>query len=535
MRNIKRYYFLTNPEDVDLFLKETNYDQTDNIDSFLIHPLYCGKTTEDNLKARYALYIYLRKAELEIQRKETVKDRIALYLKASQMMLNIDSMGITYEDKLINALQKLRLIRYHYGDLTVKYIEPKNVITFFEDPTFYERQYKKDLKEMVGHYITIADGGNDIYLTENGITHGSWALFIDYKLKGEDTGIEFLRRTVDQLTKAEQKGAVMLDKNSLYVFTNNQNYSEVPLDSPIKQYLKEHLPLLENADNLKIENYESVEESLPSDFVEGCIEQITKDRMTNALENKWLICNEVTLKRDYGWRYINTNMIYAELDKKRNLQEINKGCYYMAKALGIPFNSIGCHKIGLSIKPPQKSTRDGQALAYFSTKDQEIVLYNEIGEGSLAHEWGHALDCLCGEAVFPHDLWQRIRYMTSPAHIPAKYRKQCMRIPDFEEAFNKGLAFVKALTKDENGKSLPFFRESGHTWAPKYHKTPTEVLARSLSKVVNMKMKEEGIYKSICFSKDEAVSYVPSDKEAKYLEPVIMKFIQFTTNYYQKN
>lgn len=35
MRDIKRYYFLTNPEDVDLFLKETNYDQTDNLS--LIH------------------------------------------------------------------------------------------------------------------------------------------------------------------------------------------------------------------------------------------------------------------------------------------------------------------------------------------------------------------------------------------------------------------------------------------------------------------------------------------------------------------
>ena len=162
------------------------------------------------------------------------------------------------------------------------------------------------------------------------------------------------------------------------------------------------------------------------------------------------------------------------------------GCVYslldLEKVIGI--KKIGFKKISIAFGA---RGRKG-AAAHFETNTFAINLTKEYGVNSLAHEYGHALDCFFGTFI---DQDKDFRYLSggkSPGSIQGKKivaRKNTLRY------YMQDLLHVIAY--DENGALSDYYKRLKKNSIGGYWIASTEIFARTFEQYIQYQLQQKGI------------------------------------------
>ncbi|MBL8421758.1 MAG: hypothetical protein JNK92_14120, partial [Dechloromonas sp.] len=94
-------------------------------------------------------------------------------------------------------------------------------------------------------------------------------------------------------------------------------------------------------------------------------------------------------KEAFGFRGVNFGKYVKQDQRQAHLNAAYDALYDLADTLGVPPRALGLNgMLGLAIG----AQGSGMALAHFVPGQNEINITRDKGAGSLAHEWGHALD-----------------------------------------------------------------------------------------------------------------------------------------------
>lgn len=513
----KNYYFLTNPADYELLAKSIDRVESNSIDidSILMSPLFCDYGNEVYYKIAFAVY---RLARLYIKYMDRGIDMIRLGLKTSEVLRNLESEvpnPENLEEATWKAITLTGIAGSSYGKM------------WFITDSLTKSQFREHMEggwrraeniesaylDYMDYFYKLVHVSGSQYLTKLGfcdIERGWGCITVsnmpsDYKRK---FSVYDSFRNFENLTKEEQEGAIHVSEEDFCV-VYQPVFDIIPDDNPLKEEMRNYLPRPQNIEIMR-QGIPEGNEKAYFDIYKGWV-------MENAWENKFYLCSDETITRDYGLMKLTLppKEKMTEMEYKRAMQEINKGLYDMAQALGIPETSIGKGILKLKVEIVDMGTN---TLAYYNPRITEIVLHHKIGVGSFAHEWFHYLDNRLAKKAFTPEIGCRIHFYTySTKKIPK--RLLMARMPEEGE---EAVEFFHSITKDEKNHSLVYYRESGKTGSPTYHKDPTEILARVGSRIVRLKMNRQGIIESLCFDVErDYLPHIPQNEEADYLEPKI--------------
>lgn len=509
------YYFLTNPEDYELLYDSMLEAWSKGVynQAFLMDPIFIDYEKPETYLVAYGVYAFA--VRFMSGPWADLKTRVKTGLKVSETLRNLESIieGVQDVDEAVwMALIDTGVVGSSYGKAWIQtpHLDMSHVKLAVEQGkkegalVLSGEKYKEYMKYFYQNMVITGT----VYLTKLGFCRGKypWGSITVSRTPEMYARIPIYGsyRSFEELTKVEKVGTITL-KDCTVISAYPPVYESIPDSSPLKEEMKQYLP--------KPENIKNIEQGMPEGNEREYFYIYKGWVLQNAIENKLYLCSEETILRDYGLRAFtfNNSKAVPKLEYKQTLQEINKGLYDMANILGIPEQSIGKGHLALTV---QKDYGRSSALAYYSSNCTEIVLYQNKGYGSFAHEWFHYLDNMMNREAFA----KKGVYYTYASIAKAKQVLKRINPEEYELASN----FFTSITKDDSNKSLVFYRESGKSGRPTYHKDPTEVLARVGSKVVMLKMKREGIQDSICFDNvGESYPHVPQGEEVKYLEPKI--------------
>ena len=176
----------------------------------------------------------------------------------------------------------------------------------------------------------------------------------------------------------------------------------------------------------------------------------------------------------------------------------------MSQALGIPCSSISLdHRLAIAFG----SRGSGNALAHYEIDREVINLTRMKGAGSLAHEWGHALD-----------------YISKDILGVEKYRKFFGNLfHNFKYINSKQTEFYKNSVQMDREYS-----KAGHG----YWSSDVELFARAFACYVKDKLSEIGIENDyLCGHSEDAVTLdgkfaVPVGEERKAINELFDELIQ---------
>lgn len=177
-----------------------------------------------------------------------------------------------------------------------------------------------------------------------------------------------------------------------------------------------------------------------------------------------------------GNNYINEFGIYGgEYGNWLNQKERKASLYCgyeafrdLAEALNINDNDIS---LGGRLSIAFGSRGHGTALAHYEPLREVINLTKMKGAGSLAHEWGHALDYILGTKLFGQKLISTSNYIGSGVINVMKYNGH-----KETEFYKNAKALDQYYSKSDKG----------------YWSSPTEMFARCFACYVYDKLKEKG-------------------------------------------
>lgn len=154
-----------------------------------------------------------------------------------------------------------------------------------------------------------------------------------------------------------------------------------------------------------------------------------------------------------------------------------EGLKRLAKIIAYPYRKMGFgNKLTLGIG---SRGRGGGAKAHFESWNMTINMTKTKGEGSLAHEWAHALDLVLGNGK---------KYASGGRSTRKTTNVNILRDKTVEGAFERlfdALYYNKDSTKTK-------FNETVSKWSP-YWNYRTEVFARTIQAYVFYKNNEKGI------------------------------------------
>lgn len=518
----KNYYFLTNPYDYELLAKSLDKVESNllDVDSILIYPLFCDYENPEYYKIAFAVY---RLARLYIKSMDSGIEMIRLGLKTSEVLRFLESEvpnPENLEEATWKAITLTGMAGSSYGNLwfITDRLSKSQFREHMEKGWELAEHIESLYNDYMGYFYKSAHVEGIQYLTKLGFcdTEKKWGRItvsnmpMDYK---EKFFVLDSYRNFEDMTREEKEGAIPVsDENLCIVY--QPVFDIIPDDNPLKEEMRCYLPRPENIDVMR-KGIPKGNEKAYFDIYKGWV-------MENAWENKFYLCSDETITRDYGLMKLKLppKERMTEMEYKRTMQEINKGLYDMAQVLGIPEKSIGNGILKLKVEIVNNSN---VVLAYYNPNTTEIVLHHKIGVGSFAHEWFHYLDNRLAKKAFTPEIGCRVHFYTySTKKFPN--RLLMSRIPEEGE---EAVEFFRSITKDEKNHSLVYYRESGKTGSPTYHKDPTEVLARVGSRIVRLKMNRKGITSSLCFDVgQDCFPHIPQNEEADYLEPKIEWLIE---------
>lgn len=513
----KNYYFLTNPYDYELLAKSLDKVESNllDVDSILIYPLFCDYENPEYYKIAFAVY---RLAGFYIKDMNRGIDMIRLGLKTSEVLRNLESEvpnPENLEEATWKAITLTGIAGSSYGKMW--FITDKLTKSQFREHMEGGWRSAEDIESVYSEYINyfykLAHISGTQYLTKLGFCdrERGWGIITvsnmpyDYRRK---FSVYDSFRKFENLTKEEQEGAIPVSEEYLCV-VYQPVFEIIPEDNPLKEEMRNYLP--------RPQNIELMRQGIPKGKEKAYFEIYKSWVMENAWENKFYLCSNETITRDYGLMKLTLppKEKMTELEYKRAMQEINKGLYDMAEALGIPETSIGKGILKLKVEIVDMGSN---TLAYYNPRTTEIVLHHKIGVGSFAHEWFHYLDNRLAKKAFTPEIGSRIHFYT----YSTKKNPKMLVMARMPEEGEEAVEFFRSITKDEKNHSLVYYRESGKTGSPTYHKDPTEILARVGSRIVRLKMNRQGIMESLCFDVgQDCFPHIPQNEEADYLEPKI--------------
>lgn len=113
------------------------------------------------------------------------------------------------------------------------------------------------------------------------------------------------------------------------------------------------------------------------------------DAVREGVERRTGDVTEDQTKEAFGFRGVNFGNYVKQDQRQAHLNAAYDALYDLADTLGVPPKALGLNgMLGLAIG----AQGSGMALAHFVPGQNEINITRDKGAGSLAHEWGHALD-----------------------------------------------------------------------------------------------------------------------------------------------
>lgn len=135
--------------------------------------------------------------------------------------------------------------------------------------------------------------------------------------------------------------------------------------------------------------------------------------------------DEKAIMQEFGFRGVQLGDWVNNEEAEHHLQAAQGALYDLADVMGIDHKRVSFHgSLGLSIG----ARGSGHGVAKYEPDKKVISLTKFAGGGSLAHEWGHAIDNILAEKALPKGAPTRI------AEGPLTYRGVFMSLGDAPEA-----------------------------------------------------------------------------------------------------
>lgn len=275
-----------------------------------------------------------------------------------------------------------------------------------------------------------------------------------------------------------------------YTLKNEINHLTVNIQEP---YLKKDtFSLFANYKGIfstvgiNIENIDKVEQ-LKKSFIEEQMKLVKEKKINRKNSKKKLMPpmldhiertgkDVIGVRNITGNNYINEFGIYGgEYGNWLNQKERKASLYCgyeafrdLAEALNINDNDIS---LGGRLSIAFGSRGHGTALAHYEPLREVINLTKMKGAGSLAHEWGHALDYILGTKLFGQKLISSNNYIGSGVINVMKYNGH-----KETEFYKNAKALDQYYSKSDKG----------------YWSSPTEMFARCFACYVYDKLQEKG-------------------------------------------
>ena len=246
-------------------------------------------------------------------------------------------------------------------------------------------------------------------------------------------------------------------------------------------------------------------------------QQLDRMSQSNALE--------IMLFSKTGEDYINDFKFYggefgtwlSEIDRQKNLDMAYVAFKNLATALNIPMERIS---LGEKLSIAFGSRGRGNAMAHYEPLRKVINLTKWKGAGSLAHEYGHAIDFMLSESFGLSD-----GFMSTPTY-------QLIQYPEIA-------AVIKSMKANPDGGVTKYFKnsQSFDTMFSKdggYWSSTVELFARAFACYIKDKLAEKGIkddylcgHAETCVSvlNGPAIKAYPEGDERKRINAAIEQMI----------
>jgi hypothetical protein len=214
----------------------------------------------------------------------------------------------------------------------------------------------------------------------------------------------------------------------------------------------------------------------------------------------------------YGLHSIEFGNWVPQDERQQFLVGLDEGLADLAKVFGVAQKKIGLRG-ELAIAYGARG-RGGRALATYWPGYVLINLNREQGIGSLAHEYGHALDYR----------------MSVKGRPPSGGRTTSTVLPEAGQKSPRGMMerALAALLQDKNGK-VSGWREKLYDYRP-YIQQRNEIWARTFEAFVGMELRKKGLRNDLLVKRGYGHAIYPTTPMLKKARPAIMAFCRMALN-----
>ena len=211
------------------------------------------------------------------------------------------------------------------------------------------------------------------------------------------------------------------------------------------------------------------------------------------------------LMKDVGFDGLQFGKTVTDPERAHHQTKLVESVMDLADILGLPDNFIslgGTLSIGLG------SRGVGSALAHYEPVEKIINLTRKNGVGSLAHEWGHAMDnYLGGGASFLTEL------RGTPSTDVQQKMSSLISVSNKSAYRDRLLKHLQQLVNDQKMSA----KQANGYWLSK-----KEVFARTFERYVQFKLEDQGRENTYLagYNKEKNDPLWPNDDEMKELAPV---------------
>lgn len=149
---------------------------------------------------------------------------------------------------------------------------------------------------------------------------------------------------------------------------------------------------LENLFSSVTDDSKTADERRAKPMVRPRVEGITRDGMPDHRNGKDVTADD--LVNTFGFRGVEFGEWVNADERQANVNQAYDAFYDLATTLGIPAKGIS---FGGQLGMAFGSRGGGEHAAHYEPTNKVINLTKTKGDGSVAHEWGHALDYIVGE------------------------------------------------------------------------------------------------------------------------------------------
>jgi predicted RNA methylase len=227
------------------------------------------------------------------------------------------------------------------------------------------------------------------------------------------------------------------------------------------------------------------------------VENIKRTGLTTYREgNRNISPNE--LREKFGFRGVEFGNWVSGGEGQAHLNAAYDALHDLADVLGVPPNAISLGgRLGLAFG----SRGRGRHAAHFEPSNDVVNLTKTKGDGSLAHEWGHAFDYALRKAPFGADILRQINNTLQTTWVTPE---QALGTLDNILRGNTFISNRKSLGPMETarkyvdslwmhwGRRSTAFKSNADALGKDYWGKPEELIARSFESYIHDRMAEKG-------------------------------------------